>query len=1637
MRLAGPRLGWAAVSPLSAVARAGRAAALGSWPAAAGAVRAAIGVGDVAVRAGRAAGGNAVAAASSVPAPAFAGTFLLPARFVNGLASTAAAAVSTATQDAGAAAARIGESLAAIGDIGAGRTRRRVWSRMGRAHVEVRGLTGRGPEHRRLAGEVTSALARLKGVQAAELNAAMGEVVVAFDEDEADVAQLVAAVEEVERAHGTDTEDFPWAPGPHPADGAPAAVAATALAMDCLGMVSAVTGRMARLGTPPRAVRAAVSLVDANPRLRQALAERLGPPGADLVLAAANALTHGLTQGEGPLAVDAMHRLLAIGELRAHRAVWERRELELHSTGHPLPAECPEAVPRPAPLPPGPVEKAADITSVGSLLSAGGVLAWTGDPGRAADVVLATVPKAARLGREGFAAMLGRELAGRGIVALDATALRRLDRVTAVVVDSAVLGSAHLQVLSAASLSRRCSDAEVWQRAEQVLRGRDAEDLQRRGPWVSGGWRLRRTPGTAHARSSSRDGPRGPAAMALELVDAGGRRRGRVEVGLQLDPLAEIILSACREAAGRVLLTEHASVTDVVSWADEVLPASVPLAEHVRRLQQQGHGVLTVSAGDDQALDVADVGVAVITGTGGVCWLADLVCGPGLGELWRVLQAVAVARQVSDRSARLSAGGSALGALLVSVGTGPGRGRGGLVPVHSTALATLVSGAASGFRAARRAEPEPVPRGPWHALTAEDAFDRLRAAGPRPGDESTPERRNGPRDSTAPASAARSRIISSTAAASARGGLEFARLVRGELRDPLTPVLAFGAVASAVVGSAVDAALVSGVMAGNALISGAERMRAERALRQLLLGEKALARRVRWIPPARNGGGQRGRSGGSDHTTASGSPPAGADSFRGMTDAPAETVPAGDLAVGDIITLRSSDVVPADARLLLAAGLEVDESTLTGESIPVAKSTDPALGAALAERTCMIYEGTSVLAGTAFAVVTATGSATEAGRAARIAGRAAPPAGLQARLAELTRIALPATGAGGLAVTGLGLLRGVPLRAAVTSGVAVAVAAVPEGLPLVATVSELAAARRLSRRGVLVRSARALEALGRVDIVCFDKTGTLTQGRLAVARLAVPGRDVPLDSPPGRRLLRVAARACPTSADTGTTRALTHATDRAVVAAASTYAGADEAWRPVEELPFEASRGYSASLGEQSGRLRLAVKGVPEVVLARCTSIDLTLAGHAPGKEGDVSMDQEVLPLTAARRRSARAAVDALAADGLRVLAVAETARPDLAEEYQRAHGAVAGLAGRLTLLGFVAIADPPRSSARAAVRRLAELGIQTVMITGDHPATGAAVAGQAGIPAGQVLTGGELNRLPEHERTARIAASTVIARTSPEQKVQIIRSLQQAGHVVAMTGDGTNDAAAIRVADVGIGVSARGSRSARGSADLILTDSDPARIPGAVLEGRALWAAVRDAVSILVGGNAGEVSFTLLGTALSGRAPLNTRQLLLVNLLTDMLPALAVALAPARPAGSEPPATTGPVGPFLRSGLAQDIAVRGGATTLGATAAWQAGRMTGRRKRADTMGLAAVVLTELGQTLHANWRSPLVITTSAVSAMALGVIVETPGVSQFFGCTPLGPAAWTMTAASSAGATLAAAIAPRFVPPSLADDDR
>ncbi|NEA49273.1 cation-translocating P-type ATPase, partial [Streptomyces sp. SID10815] len=456
-----------------------------------------------------------------------------------------------------------------------------------------------------------------------------------------------------------------------------------------------------------------------------------------------------------------------------------------------------------------------------------------------------------------------------------------------------------------------------------------------------------------------------------------------------------------------------------------------------------------------------------------------------------------------------------------------------------------------------------------------------------------------------------------------------------------------------------------------------------------------------------------------------------------------------------------------------------------------------------------------------------------------------------------------------------------------------------------------------------------------------------------------------------------------------------HATDEAVLDAARP----DPDWTQLEGLGFEAARGYAAAVGRTAdGRRLLVVKGAPETVLPACPAL--------PSHAAETS--------------------HALAGSGLRVLAVAQRR---LADGEKESEALEQGL-GNLEFTGVLALSDVPRETSTTLVHGLYEEGVRPVMLTGDHPQTARAIATELGWPEDTtVVTGDELGAADRSARARMLRDAGVVARVAPEQKLQVVEALRDAGRVVGMVGDGANDAAAIRAADIGVGINARGSAAARNAADIVLTADDLTVLIDAIGEGRALWHSVADAIAILIGGNAGEVGFGILGTLLAGRAPLSTRQMLMVNLFTDLFPAMAVAVTPKEDveqarAGSPEDAAGGVLGePLIRQ-----IRHRALTTCLGAVTAWLIGRFTpGTARRSGTMALCGVVGTQLAQTLLDRRDSRLVQVTSLGSAVALIAMVQTPGVSRVFGCTPLGPVAWAGVVAAIALALAGQRALPRL----------
>jgi len=1015
----------------------------------------------------------------------------------------------------------------------------------------------------------------------------------------------------------------------------------------------------------------------------------------------------------------------------------------------------------------------------------------------------------------------------------------------------------------------------------------------------------------------------------------------------ELDPLAEALVGAARRGDLDVAVAGGGAALANRLGCDRSLAGGRRLAHSVRSLQLEGHVVLLVSRSAD-GLRVSDFGVGITNAE--VPWAADVLTKGGLADAHLVIEAASAARRVSTRSAILALAGSGIGSVWSLIGPAGSAGRRAALPVNAAALVAQAQALATAGALRRHRAPVPHWQTAWHAMEGDEVLAALGTTTRGLSPQQAAVRRTVRPPSLPPA-------------------LRLSQAIAAELANPLTPVLAVGAGLAAAVGSMTDAGLVAGVMGVNAVIGGVQRVRAEVSIERLVEVSSTLVAVRRAGEPL--------------------------------------ALEREELVRGDLIELKAGEVVPADCRILEAEACEVDESVLTGESLPVAKQSAPVPGAAMADRLCMLYEGTTVSNGRALAVVVAVGGETEVGRSL-VDAPEPPQSGVEARLSKLTAITVPATMASGLVVGGLTLLRGHGPRQAVSSGVSLMVAAVPEGLPLVASVAQLAAARRLSARGALVRNPRTIEALGRVDTLCFDKTGTLTMGTISLQRVSDGDTDERVDDmgPRSRAVLAAALRASPDSASDAVAD-LPHATDRAVLAGAHT-AGVTAAdglgsWDVLGQLAFDPARGFHAVVGRAPSGARVSVKGAPEVIVPRCTSW-LGPAG--------------LVPLDVAVRRQLESEVERLAQQGLRVLAVAErsaSSRSEVADER----------VSDMELLGFLGLADSVRPTAAAAVADLRAAGIKVVMITGDHPSTAWAIGSELDIVAGhRVVTGPDLDAMTDGELDAALSEISVFARVTPTDKVRIVRAYQRIGRVVAMTGDGANDAPAIRLSNAGIALGDRCSSAAREAADLVVVDDRIETILTAIVEGRALWASVRDALAILVGGNAGEVAFTVAATALAGASPLGARQLLLVNLFTDMLPAMTIAM---RPPTNRSPETLAHEGPdvSLGSALVGQIALRATTTAGGAMGGWLLARGTGTRRRASTVALVALVGSQLGQTAVIGGTSPLVLASTVASAAALAVVVQTPVVSQFFGCTPLGPLGWSIGAGAAATATGASVIAP------------
>jgi cation-transporting P-type ATPase I len=1478
-----------------------------------------------------------------------------------------------------------------------GVTSRRVWARPGRIYIELRGLEPRRAN--RLIELTERGLERHPGVLWARVNAPAQRVIVGVESPPPPQHELIRIVEAAERQAVVPDDDEPGEVCQrldHPCEGPRTRRAIAGLAADAVGLgISALT-RVTPLVPLPTELAGLGAVFQNHPRLRALAGKGMSSQEtADSALPMVSALAQGLTGGWEGLLLDGGQRIAQWQEAHEYLRAWEKAEPELVSGPEDAAAELLEQH-RPTERHPDPVDRYADRVMNAATAAGLAAVPFFG-PRRSLALALTSIPKAPNAGREGFATYLGRILARRGVTVMDRGMLRKLGLVDTVVLDEAALRTGQTELTDLDPIEgvdpqrivepayalfdpgapHEVAEADGWRLGplDQLDLGGGADQQAGQQADQQAGQQADQQAGQ-QADQQAQQADQQAGQQADKLRERGvddvlglirdGQLQAVVGISAQHERGVQAIGAAARRSGVRIVLAGEASTANgsrsQFGFVDDVLPGGDDLASTVRELQTGGAVVLLLS-GNRSGLAAADCGIGVHREGEPPAWGAHVLIGQDFEASAMIIDSIGAAARVDQDSVRLAAGGSGVGAVAALQSLGPSAASRGLFSVNVAAAIAFAGGQWRARTLLSRPLTPPVSTTPWHLMPVPAVLDRLDT------DESGLDGEEVKRRSKAQGTG--QELI----------GVSLWQAFVEELANPLTPVLAAGAALAAAVGSVSDAGLVAAITSASALVGSVQRVQTDRALADLFR-LSAVGARVR----------------------------------REGTE---RAVAAADLVPGDVVVLRSSDVVPADCRIIEASSLEADESSLTGESLPVAKDVPPVVAAELSERRSMLYEGTTIAAGSAVAVVVATGESTEAGRSMATARQSAPVAGVEARLSKLTKTAMPLAIGAAAAVTGSGLLRAVPPQETLGAAVNLAVASVPEGLPFLVNAAQLGAARRLADHGALVRNPRTIEALGRVNVLCFDKTGTLTEGNLQLACAGDAERidkvsDLDVRS---RAVLGAAVRATPPARNPET---LEHQTDRAVVTGARQVGvrrreGA-KSWKRLADLPFEPSRGYHATAGSLSGdRVMISVKGAPEIVLPRCE--------HYRTRDGVREMDEEA-------RNRIKDRIEELAGSGHRVLAVAECVFDHSAgtEEF-KLEDLDDDIVDRLVFAGFVALADPVRPSAAPAADQLRAAGVRIVMITGDHPATADAIAATLSSDDNQrVVTGSHLDELDDEALAKELADVDVVARCSPSQKVRIIQAYQRLGRTVAMTGDGANDAPAIRLADVGIALGERGTPAARSAADLVVTDDRLETITAAILEGRAMWVSVREALAILVGGNLGEIGFSVLAALITGRSPMNARQILLVNLLTDLAPALAIALRPPKAEQVDQLLAEGPEA-SLGAQLDRDILLRAVITTFGASTAWAVARLTGTAQRASTIALAALVGTQLGQTLVTGGLDRRVLAASLGSAAALAAVIQTPGISGFFGCTPLGPVGWGIAASATTTATALNVVLSRILP--------
>ncbi|MGE5551045.1 MAG: cation-translocating P-type ATPase [Bacteroidota bacterium] len=848
----------------------------------------------------------------------------------------------------------------------------------------------------------------------------------------------------------------------------------------------------------------------------------------------------------------------------------------------------------------------------------------------------------------------------------------------------------------------------------------------------------------------------------------------------------------------------------------------------------------------------------------------------------------------------------------------------------------------------------------------------------------------------------------------------FISMLLTQFKDFLVLILIASTVIAALMGELLDAAVILGIVILNAVLGVIQEGKAERALaalRRLAVPEATVVR-----------DGQQMR------------------------------VPSPELVPGDLVVIQAGDVVPADLRLLESVNLKTDESALTGESVPVEKNATAlaAPEAAIGDQPGLAFLGTTVVYGRGRGLVIRTGMETEIGKiAALVAAVEEQETPLQRKLTQFGQWLGIACLCICAVVFLLGVLRGGALLEMFMTAVSLAVAAIPEGLPAMVTIVLALGVQRMITKNAIIRRLPAVETLGCATFVCSDKTGTLTENKMTVTevhlargdRVTVSGRGyetkggfadsdgrvLQTDSDPDLLFLLQACLACNdaglTEDKTGVAGVIGDPTEAALVVLAAKGGLKQERLQAelprLQEIPFDSSRKRMTTVHRQGDRRLAITKGAPDILLGLCRDY------HVQGEDR---------PLSEAKRAEYDREIGRLGACGLRVLGVAY-------RYLEPGQDAESLWEQDLSFLGLVAMQDPVREEAKAAVATCLEAGIKPVMVTGDFPVTARAIASELGMHGETVLTGAEIESMSQDDLGRVLKSTSVFARVSPEHKLRIVDALRAQGEVVAMTGDGVNDAPALRSADIGVAMGVSGTEVAKGASDMVLADDNFATIVAAIEEGRIIFENIRKAVIYLLSCNIGELMLFFLAIIAGLPGPLIPVQILLINLVTDGLPALALGVEPKEKAIMRIPPRDPREGILSRAIIIR-LAFVGtliAVATLIPFVLLHPGRSAEDLAMARTSAFATLALAELWRSLSnrserlAWWRMPVLGNPKLILAILSSVAVVfavlfVPLFAQIFKTTRIGPNAWGLVALCSFLPMLGAELVKRIGPREQAD---